>query len=151
MLGKRFGWRRRLYVAHHGKALSRTVLKEIRDTFPTEIHETSTHHFRSEGKDVNSIFLHTHYIMERHRELLLESLLVHRSDANGDGVLDMEERQVLLTQIQLALQNKFTRKTLEQQTLAISTSNLPPTKVSRPAWSGTDGYPFALKTPSNPI
>src|SRR5579862_3894510 len=93
--GQRFGWRQRVYVAHFSKPLSRAVLAEMQNDFGEQINETSTHKFRSEGKDVNTVFLHTHYIMERHREMLLESYLVHRADANGDGGLDMEERQVM--------------------------------------------------------
>lgn len=88
--------------------------------------------------------------MERHRELLLESYLVHRSDANGDGFLDIEERQVLLTQVQTALQQKIIRKTLEQQLIAMHTADLPLPKVSKLIWSSTDGYPFTFKNPSNP-
>lgn len=150
ILGKRFGWRRRSYIAHHGKTLSRKILQEMQQEFTKEIHETSTHRFRSEGKDVNTLFMHLHYIVERHREVLLESYLVHRSDANGDGLLDIEERQVLLTQIQTALKQKVARKSLQEQLLAMTTSHLPLPKVSKSVWSSMDGYPFTLKTPSNP-
>ena len=87
--------------------------------------------------------------MERHREILLESYLVHRADVNGDGVLDLEERQVLLSQIQSALQQKFLRQTLHQQIHAMNITNIPLPKVSKPLWSSTDGYPFVLKTPSD--
>jgi len=90
-----------------------------------------------------------HYIMERHREILLESYLVHRSDANGDGVLDMEERQVLLTHVQTALQQNFVRQSLREQAIAMHIANLSLPMVSRPVWSSSDGYPFAFKTPSN--
>lgn len=92
-----------------------------------------------------------HYLMERHREVLLESYLVHRADINGDGVLDLEERQVVFDQIQGALKRKFARKTLEDQANAMKTANLPQVKVSKPIWSSADGYPFALTTPSNPV
>jgi hypothetical protein len=92
-----------------------------------------------------------HYLLERHREVLLESYLVHRGDINGDGILDFEERQVIFDQIQGALKKKFTRKTLEEQKNAMKTANLPQPKVSTPLWSSADGYPFALTTPSNPV
>lgn len=150
-LGKRFGWRRRSYIAHHGKTLSRNILQEMQQEFTKEIHETSTHRFRSEAKDVNTLFMHLHYIVERHREVLLESYLVHRADADGDGLLDMEERQVLLTQIHTALRQKLARQTLKEQLLAMTNAHLPLPKVSKLIWSSMDGYPFTLKVPSNPI
>jgi hypothetical protein len=91
-----------------------------------------------------------HYLMERHREILLESYLVHRSDVNGDGVLDIEERQVLLTEIETALKQKVARQSLQEQILAMNIAGLPLPKVSKPLWSSADGYPFGLKTPANP-
>jgi hypothetical protein len=151
MPGKRFGWRRRSYLAHHGKALSRTILRELRNEFSEEFNTTSAHRFRSEGKEINTIFLHMHYLMERHREVLLESYLVHRSDINGDGVLDFEERQVIFNQVKGAMKQRVARKSLQEQALAIKVAGLPEPKVSKPLWSSSDGYPFALTTPSNPV
>lgn len=147
--GKRFGGRRRPYLAHHGKSISRPVLEDIAKEFPNEVTETSKHRFRSEGRDVNTIFLHMHYIMERHREILLESYIVHRSDANGDGILDVEECQVLLAHVQTALKQNVVRKTLEEQVIAMHTADLSLPRISIPRWSSSDGYPFALKTPWN--
>src|SRR5947207_12979314 len=121
---KRIASRPRPHIAHHGKPISRPVLQDIEKEFPGEVNETSTHRFRSEGKDINTIFVHMHYIMERHREVLLESYLVHRSDANGDGVLDMEERQILLTHVETALQQNVVRQTLREQIIAMNNANL---------------------------
>lgn len=114
--------------------------------FNSDIVETSKHRFRSEGKEVNTIFLHAHYLMERHREILLESFLVHRSDANSDGALDMEERRVILAQIEDALKSRGVRKSLEQCEKGMNISNLPLPKVTKPVWSSSDGFPFALYT-----
>lgn len=147
--GKRFGWRRRPYLAHHGKSLSRPVLEDIAKEFPNEVSETSEHRFRSEGRDINTIFLHMHYIMERHREILLESYIVHRSDANGDGVLDVEELEVLLAHVQTALKQNVVRKTLEEQVIAMHTADLSLPRVSVLRWSSSDGFPFVLKIPWN--
>ena len=150
IIGQRFGWRRRSYIAHHGKALSRTILNEVRRDFQQQFDETSSHRFRAEGKDINAIFLHAHYLMERHREVLLESYIVHRGDANGDGALDIEERRVILQQVEDALRQSTPRRTLREQKVAMTVAKLPLPKVSKPLWSGSDGYPFALKNPSNP-
>ena len=151
IIGERFGSRRRSYIAHHSKVLSRTILRELAQEFRSQLNETSSHRFRAEGRDVNTIFLHTHYIIERHREILLESLLLYRSDANGDGKLDMEERQVLVSQIQMALQQKVPRRSLEEQSFGMAKAELPLPKMSTGVWAATDGYPFALTTPANPI
>jgi len=120
---------------------------DFRDAF----NETSTHHFRSEGRDINSIFAHMHYIIERHREVLLEAYLVHRADANGDGALDFEERQVVHQQIEQALDTRPHRRTsLADQESAYAYIGLPGPKVSNPVWTSQDGYPFVLKHPANP-
>jgi len=120
---------------------------DFRDAF----NETSTHHFRSEGKDVNSIFMHMHYIVERHREVLLEAYLVHRADANGDGTLDFEERQAVHQQIEQALKTRTHRRTsLADQEGAYAYIGLRGPKVSKPLWTSQDGYPFVLKHPANP-
>jgi len=134
-------------VAHFGKPLSRTILKEVENDFRSAVLETSKHRFRSEGKEVNTIFLHTHYVLERHREVLLESVLVHRADANGDGALDMEERRVLLAHITDALQSHVVRKSFEQQVRAMNVADLPLPKVATAMWTSADGFPFALYTP----
>jgi hypothetical protein len=63
----------------------------------------------------------------------------------------MEERQVLVTQIQTALEQRSKRKSVQEQLLGMGTADLPLPKVSTPVWAATDGYPFALKDPSNPI
>jgi hypothetical protein len=143
--GQRFGVRRRVYVAHFARPLSRTILKEVESDFPTETHETSTHRFRNEGKEINTLFLHSHYLMERHRETLLQSIM-HRADMNADGALDFEERKALISQIQHSLETKFVRKTAEAQTKAMQTADLPLQKATSSLWPGTDGYPFALSS-----
>lgn len=148
--GERFGWRRRTYVAHFAKPLSRTVLKELQGDFGDQLTETAKHHFRSEGKDVNTIFLHTHYVMERHREVLLESYLVHRADANGDGKLDAMERKVISQEIENGLKVRHIRTTHLEQLRAMGAADLPLPKMSRTLWASTDGYPFAITNPENP-
>lgn len=150
MVGERFGVRRRPYVAHFGKPLSRTILKEVEEEFRSAVTETSKHRFRSEGREVNTIFLHTHYLLERHREVLLETILVHRADANSDGALDMEERRVLLASIQSALNSRVVRKSIEQQVRAMKVSGLPQPIVSTPMWTSSDGFPFSLYTTADP-
>jgi hypothetical protein len=139
-------------VAHHGKALSRTILREIEAEWRDAVNETAAHHFRSEGRDVNSLFMHEHYIIERHREVLLEAYLVHRGDADGDGALDFEERQVIHQQVEQALHSRAHRRTsLADQQRAYAHIGLAGPKASRPMWTSQDGYPWTLKHPANPI
>lgn len=89
--------------------------------------------------------------MERHREVLLESYLVYRGDMNGDGALDYNERQVIYDQIQSALRQPTPRKTVQEQKNAMVTAQLPLPMISKQVWAAADGYPFALKNPSNPM
>ena len=63
----------------------------------------------------------------------------------------MEERQVLVSQIQLALQQSSPRQSLQEQLLGMTSADLPLPKVSKPVWAASDGYPFALKNPANPM
>jgi len=143
--------RRRVYVAHFSKPLSRTILNEIQEEYGEYLTETAQHRFRNEGKDISTIFLHHHWVMERHREVLLESYLVHRSDANGDGNLDVEERRVMYEDIQRALKERVQRKSIEEQLNGMVRADLPQPIASQIVWPSTDGYPYSLRTPSNPM
>jgi Stealth protein CR3, conserved region 3 len=146
--GQRFGSRRRVYVAHFSKPLSRSILRELESDFGDAMLETSKHRFRNEGKDVNTIFLHTHYIIERHRETLLEAYLMHRADIDGDGNLDQHERQNLVAEIHAAMNRSVPRDSLKRQPQALASVKLPVPKVSQPVWLSSDGFPFAIYAPT---
>lgn len=103
LLSQRFGPRHRAYIAHVIHVLSVSMLKEIQSVWPDELEMTSSHHFRGEGqgKDVHVSFFMAHYIMEKLRETQLESFWQYRLDKNQDGILDWEERRILIERVNI--------------------------------------------------
>ncbi|KAL7279706.1 hypothetical protein ACG7TL_006113 [Trametes sanguinea] len=90
---RRFGMRRRPYVAHEAKTLSAAIVHEIGLVWSAEIAETATHRFReTEGGrgDFYLMFMHAHYLVERAREALLWAWVVGRIGTLDDGWSDVE-------------------------------------------------------------
>jgi hypothetical protein len=62
--------------------------------------QTASTRFRGKGpNEITPFFLFTHYLIEKHREALLYSYLILRSDSNSDGVLSTTERRLLLSHL----------------------------------------------------
>jgi hypothetical protein len=83
--------------------------------------------FRGRGRNINSLFLHTHYIVEKHREALLFSLLLGRFDADHSDTFDPDERADLLDFLdQAALVSESTDRKLAIRRPQRDTSSLLP-------------------------
>ncbi|KZT64246.1 hypothetical protein DAEQUDRAFT_732853 [Daedalea quercina L-15889] len=81
MLSQRFGVRHRPYVMHEAKVVSTPILAELELTWPAEFARSASHLFRETAgpgtpSDINTLFLHAHFIVERAREALLWSWVV---------------------------------------------------------------------------
>ncbi|GAA5983287.1 hypothetical protein JCM11641_002250 [Rhodosporidiobolus odoratus] len=97
LLDRRFGERKRPYLVHVAKTLPMPILKEMQQVFLTELTATAAAQFRGKGPtEVAMMFLLTHYVVEKHREALLWSFLVARSDPDRSGTYSPSERQALL-------------------------------------------------------
>jgi hypothetical protein len=87
---ERFAPRLRPYTRHNARALSLPLMHECALAFGRFFAATPRSRFRGshtlEGEfEVNSIFIHTHFVIERHREALLWSWVVGRWGWGGGG------------------------------------------------------------------
>lgn len=100
LLNQRFGKKDRAYVSHVHRSFSKPLLLEMKMIWAKEIFRSSSARWRSQNaRDLVNHFLFTHFVIERHREALLWSLLVGKIDKNGDGKLDQMEYDAFLTSI----------------------------------------------------
>ncbi|KAF2202346.1 hypothetical protein GQ43DRAFT_369365 [Delitschia confertaspora ATCC 74209] len=100
LLNRRFGARKRKGQVHFGHSLGRSVTKEAIRSFPRPSLRSAFQRFRGEtGFQLYSWYVIFHYTIERHREVLLWSYIMHRSDLNSDGYLDWNERRNILRDI----------------------------------------------------
>lgn len=83
LLDQRFGQRNRPYLAHIPKVMSRMLFTEASSIWSEEFLDTSGHRFRG-GRDVYSVFLVTHLVVERAREIMLWSWIVGTIGADDD-------------------------------------------------------------------
>jgi hypothetical protein len=92
LLDRRFGERARPYLAHQAKVISSPLLDEAASVWPSELEETAGVRFRGRGNEVNTLFLATHYVLEKHREALLWSYFMARMDSSGNGTYTLQDR-----------------------------------------------------------
>ncbi|KAK7052590.1 hypothetical protein R3P38DRAFT_2502174 [Favolaschia claudopus] len=113
LLNERFGNRRRPYMHHNARALSLPLMHEVSLAFGEQFAATPLSQFRGSHRlsendkpefEVNTIFISTHFIIERHREALLWSWVIgkwgwsassasHR--AKGMMLIDRETKQLM--------------------------------------------------------
>ena len=83
LLDQRFGQRKRPYLAHIPKVMSRAHFAEASSIWSEEFFDTAGHRFRGE-RDVYSAFLLAHLVVERAREIMLWSWIVGTIGADDD-------------------------------------------------------------------
>jgi Stealth protein CR3, conserved region 3 len=94
--GNRFGSRRRPYVSHTAKAVSLSLLEEFSVMWHSELTVTASHAFRGmeDGhRDMYSLFLFSHSIVERWREGLLWSWAVAKLGGMHDEWLPADSER----------------------------------------------------------
>ena len=107
LLNRRFGNRKRKGQGHFGHSLSRSVTREAIGSFPGPELESACKRFRGEpGFQLYSWYAAFHYTIERHREALLWSYIMQRSDVDGDGNLSWPERQTILADLEAGMKNE---------------------------------------------
>ncbi|KAK7005985.1 hypothetical protein R3P38DRAFT_2729323 [Favolaschia claudopus] len=106
VLDQRFGIRARAYVAHNARSFSLPLLHEAALTFGDAFALTPMSRFRGSHSvsgeyEINTIYLATHFVMERHREALLWSWVVGKWGGMGDGggVLDRNTKDGMWAEI----------------------------------------------------
>ncbi|KAJ1337351.1 3-O-alpha-D-mannopyranosyl-alpha-D-mannopyranose xylosylphosphotransferase [Microdochium nivale] len=101
MLNRRFGVRKRKGQVHFGHSMSRSIASEVRDSFPRPSLRSVCQRFRGEtGFQLYTWYAAFHYTVERHREALLYSYIMLRSDVDGDGHLGWPERAQMMRDLE---------------------------------------------------
>ncbi|KAJ4356779.1 uncharacterized protein N0V89_004815 [Didymosphaeria variabile] len=150
LLNRRFGARKRKGQVHFGHSLSRSVAQEAITTFPRPALRSAVQRFRGEtGFQLYSWYVMFHYTMERHREALLWSYVMLRSDQNDDGYLDWKERRKILDELAEGMGNEnpeqYRRRTYYRVAEHHEEAGLEPPKVNTDVlWTSLDG-PIMIK------
>lgn len=102
LLNNRFGPRSRHVQAHFTHSVSRSVMRETMASFPRPAVQGACERFRGESQhyQIYPWYASFHYSIERFREVLLWSFIMTKSDVNGDGYLDWDERRSILDTIE---------------------------------------------------
>lgn len=150
LLNRRFGARKRKGQVHFGHSLSRSIAKEAITSFPRPALRSAYQRFRGEtGFQLYSWYVMFHYTMERHREALLWSYIMLRSDANDDGYLDWNERRKILREVAEGMSNDapelFRSRIYYRVGESLQKAGLQPPKVNTEIlWTAMDG-PIMIK------
>ncbi|KAJ4290540.1 hypothetical protein N0V90_010757 [Kalmusia sp. IMI 367209] len=145
LLNRRFGARKRKGQVHFGHSLSRSVAKEAITSFPRPALRSAVQRFRGEtGFQLYSWYAMFHYTMERHREALLWSYIMLRSDQDDDGYLSWNEREKILREIAEGIGNdnpeQYRRRVYYRVADYHEEAGLEPPKVNiEVLWTSLDG------------
>ena len=150
LLNRRFGARKRKGQAHFGHSLSRKVARESMLSFPGPELQSACSRFRGDfGFQLYSWYATFHYTIERHREALLWSYILHRADPNQDGFLSWSERQQIMRDLEQGLQNEgqssFRARNFYHYAETLESAGLEAPKVNLDIqWTSIDG-PIMIK------
>lgn len=107
ILNRRFGLRKRKGQVHFGHSMSRSIAREVNEAFPRPALRSVCQRFRGEyGFQLYTWYTAFHYTIERHREALLYSYIVLRSDGNKDGNLDWSERAAVMRDLEEGMEKE---------------------------------------------
>ncbi|GAA6059108.1 hypothetical protein JCM10212_002079 [Sporobolomyces blumeae] len=151
LLDRRFGTRRRPYLIHVAKAVSTPMLAEVQAVFADDLRKTAEARFRGKGPvEAQTMHLLVHYTVEKHREALLWSFLVARSNPSLSSTYSPADRRRLLSELgfEVSADPAVTtiavetprRKTLASLAASFGMSGVPPPKQTRLDFSSQDGY-----------
>ncbi|KAK6343779.1 Xanthine phosphoribosyltransferase 1 [Orbilia brochopaga] len=139
LLQIRFGWEYRSYPKHTVHPMSRSILRELRSTFPSAFELSSAQRFRGESPAIHLWFLFYWYVIERHRETLLWSYLYGNLHDGDTGMLNKTRLLLQLSDIDTSA--PFARTSLLPSTVAQAFANasIEPNKASQGLWTSLDG------------
>ncbi|KAK6535760.1 Xanthine phosphoribosyltransferase 1 [Arthrobotrys megalospora] len=139
LLHVRFGWEYRSYNKHTVHSLSRSILRELRSTFPSAFELSSAQRFRGESPAIHLWFLFDWYVIERHREVLIWSYLFGKLQGEESKTLNVMDLDDRLSAINTT--GEFTRTSLVSENVktAYKNANIEPNIASQLMWSSADG------------
>lgn len=150
LLNRRFGERKRKGQMHFGHSISRAVTREALKSFPRPALQSACQRFRGEtGFQLYSWYVAFHYTIERHREALLWSYIMLRSDVDSDGNLDWAERQIIMEDLEDGMtkegEDHFRKRMYYHMSEYLEEAGLEAPKVNVDVqWTSLDG-PAAIK------
>lgn len=150
LLNRRFGARKRKGQVHFGHSLSRAVAREAITSFPRPALRSASQRFRGEtGFQLYSWYAIFHYTMERHREALLWSYIMLRSDKDDDGYLSWTERKTIIRDLTEGMNNEtpelYRRRMYYRVSEHLQEAGLQAPKVNTDIlWTSMDG-PIMIK------
>jgi hypothetical protein len=145
LLNRRFGERKRKGQSHFGHSLSRMVTREAINSFPRPAMQSACQRFRGEtGFQLYSWYATFHYTMERHREVLLWSYIMSRSDIDRNGNLGWNERKVIMDELEEGMTKEseplFRKRMFFNMNEALESVGLEAPKVNVDvSWTSLDG------------
>ncbi|EGX45309.1 hypothetical protein AOL_s00170g16 [Orbilia oligospora ATCC 24927] len=139
LLHVRFGWEYRSYNKHTVHSLSRTIMRELRSTFPSAFELSSAQRFRGESPSIHLWFLFDWYVIERHREALIWSYLFGKLQEDGSTTISLKTLHGELSEIDTS--TDFSRDSLvsEKVKSAYEKADIEPNIASKFLWSSADG------------
>ncbi|KIM38886.1 hypothetical protein M413DRAFT_419870 [Hebeloma cylindrosporum] len=149
-ISERFGKRGRPYLVHNARAIPLPLLHEASLTFPEAFSSTATSRFRGQNDsmpETHTLWLATHFIIERHREALLWSWVVGKW-GGPKGRLTQEDKEKMW----LDLGGKSgegkkrvfwpKRESRLNAQIDLEKAELPDAGVTNYAFVSSDGYPY---------
>lgn len=125
-------------------------MREAIKAFPQPELRSACKRFRGEpGFQLYSWFVANHYLIERHREVLLWSYIMLRSDVDRDGILSWDERQTIIKELGAGARNagksSFRRKLFYHVPSILEKAGLRAPQVNTNSlWTSLDG-PQAIR------
>ena len=145
LLNRRFGVRKRKGQGHFGHSLSRSVMREALSSFPGPEMDSACERFRGEpGIQIYAWYASFHYLIERHREALLWSYIMLKSDLDGDGHLSQAERDAIVFDLEEGHKNEghmtFRKRNYYHVAQLLENAGLQPPSVNTESlWTSLDG------------
>ncbi|KAK6362558.1 Xanthine phosphoribosyltransferase 1 [Orbilia blumenaviensis] len=139
LLHVRFGWEYRSYNKHTVHSLSRTIMRELRSTFPSAFELSSAQRFRGESPSIHLWFLFDWYVIERHREALIWSYLFGKLQADGSKTLNIKRLRARLLAIDTSTEFFRTSLLSEKVQSAYKNADIETNIASHFLWSSADG------------
>ena len=145
LLNRRFGERKRRGQIHFGHSLSRSVTREAIKSFPRPALQSACQRFRGEtGFQLYSWYAAFHYTIERHREALLWSYIMIRSDVDQNGNLGWDERQKIMDDLEEGMSREgepgYRKRMFYHVSESLEAAGLTPPKVNVDVqWTSLDG------------
>ncbi|KAH9812377.1 hypothetical protein DFH28DRAFT_1084253 [Melampsora americana] len=151
LLDARFGARDRRYLGHFARVLSTPISRELSFVWEKEFIQTDQAKFRALGPEVYLLYLHAWYTIEKHRESLLYSFVMLKTDFNVDGIINREEYDQMLEDLNIKSSQKIIKTVGKSNSTsatkifdALNQLQIPLPLETDYLWTASDGYALSF-------